>query len=79
MKTKTLKPAPGDIWRTADCGDVLVAGVGSGSVTVCRVVVDDDGTVTALPWRPRAEQVPLPAFLRGRYVGVAKARTAVAL
>lgn len=78
MKTKTLKPAPGDIWQTDGGGHVLVAGFDGIHVTVCSVAVRPDGSVVAHPRGRKAEQVLLPAFLRGRYVGVAKARTVVA-
>lgn len=75
---KTIpKPIPGDIWQTDQGGYVLVAGFDGSHVTVCPVAVRS-GVVVAHPRGRKAEQVLLPAFLRGRYVGVAKARTVVA-
>ncbi|MCY0916969.1 hypothetical protein OS965_02110 [Streptomyces sp. H27-G5] len=75
MKTKTPKPAPGDIWETSDGGLVLVAGMDGSHVTFCSVAIRRDGSVVAHPRGRKAERVLLPKFACGRYVGVAKART----
>lgn len=80
MTTKPLKPVAGDIWLTDRGGYVLVAGADRSHAVVCPVAVRPDGSVVAHPRGRKADRILLTAFSRGpyRYVGAAKARTAVA-
>lgn len=74
------KPAPGDIWKSADGGHVLVAGMDGSHVVVCSVAVRE-GHVVAHPRGRKAVRVLSTAFSGGvyRYAGVAKARLAKAV
>lgn len=72
---KPRKPAPGELWQSADGSLVLVAGVDSTHVVVCSVAQDWSGRIVAHPRGRKAMQVLSTVFSAGRYehVGIAKA------